>query len=145
MTTFLDSSIVIALINDQEPNHAWSVKELVVRKAQGPAIISDVVYSEITATMKDVGEVNSVIQALGLERYPSKDDALFRAGRAFLEYRDRTKGKQKSGVLPDFFIGAIAEVENAPLMTDNTRDFVSYFPGVMLITPPPVLEWSQEP
>ncbi|MER9797966.1 PIN domain-containing protein [Mesorhizobium sp. M0142] len=136
MTTFLDSNIVIALINDNEPNHAWSVNELIARKTQGPAVISDVVYSEITATMKDVAEVNSVIEALGLERYPSKDVALFRAGRAFKEYRDRTKGQQKSGVLPDFFIGAIAEVENAPLMTDNSRDFVGYFPSVALITPP---------
>jgi len=53
----------------------------------------------------------------------------------FKEYRSRTKGKQKSSVLPDFFIGAIAEV-NAPLMTDNARDFVSYFPDVELVTPP---------
>lgn len=136
MTTFLDSNIVIALINEHEPNHAWSVEELIARKADGPAVISDVVYSEITATMKDVAEVNSVIEALGLERYPSRDAALFRAGRAFKEYRGRTKGRQKSGVLPDFFIGAIAEVENAPLMTDNTRDFVGYFPDVVLITPP---------
>ncbi|MER9307577.1 PIN domain-containing protein [Mesorhizobium sp. M0293] len=138
MTTFLDSNIVIALINDKEPNHVWSVNELIVRKTQGPAVISDVVYSEITVTMKDVVEVNSVIEALGLERYPTKDAALFRAGRAFKEYRGRTKGQQKSGVLPDFFIGAIAEVENAPLMTDNSRDFVSYFPAVALITPPKV-------
>jgi predicted nucleic acid-binding protein len=38
-------------------------------------------------------------------------------------------------VLPDFLIGAAAEVADAPLVTANAKDFRTYFPGVTLIQP----------
>lgn len=137
MTTFVDSSIVIALMNASEPNHAWSWAEVNARlgMGEGPFVISDVVFAEISKTMKDVDEVRGTVERLGLERYPNKDEALFLAGRAYMTYKTKNKGP-KTSLLPDFFIGAIAEVENAPLMTDNTKDFVKYFPSVTLIIPP---------
>jgi predicted nucleic acid-binding protein len=38
-------------------------------------------------------------------------------------------------VLPDFFIGAHAEVENLPLLTRDVRRYRTYFPTVALIAP----------
>lgn len=135
MTTFLDTSIVISLLDDADPNHQWSVAQLVERKVEGPAIVSDVVFSEVSVAMRDVSAVNAALSSLGLERISSRDEALFRAGRAYHKYKKENKGP-KMGVLPDFFIGAIADVEKGPLMTDNRRDFPGYFPELKLITPP---------
>ena len=59
--------------------------------------------------------------------------ALFLVGKAFLQYR--RLGGARSGVLPDFFIGAHAAVEGRSLLTRNARHYRSYFPGVRLITP----------
>lgn len=134
MTTFIDTSVLVAILKRSEAIHEWAVNELEARKKEGPAIISDVVYSEISVSMDDIAKVNAFITELGLERYPTSDNALFRAGRAYQEYR-KNKGT-KTGTLPDFFIGAIAEVENAPLMTNNSKDFTTYFPAVPLICPP---------
>lgn len=135
MTTFMDSSILISLIKTTEPNHQWSVNEFNVRKQAGPVVISDVVYSEVSVSMKDVGEINQVLGALGVERYPGSDHALFGAGRAYHTYKKSNKGP-KTSLLPDFFIGADADQEGAPLMTDNARDFTKYFPNLVLIVPP---------
>ncbi|MBB3314642.1 hypothetical protein FHT77_000484 [Rhizobium sp. BK181] len=135
MTTFMDSSILISLIKTTEPNHQWSLDKFNDRKQVGPVVISDVVYSEVSVSMKDVGEINQVLTALGVERYPGSDDALFGAGRAYHTYKKANKGP-KNSLLPDFFIGADAHQEGAPLMTDNARDFTKYFPNLVLIVPP---------
>lgn len=135
MTTFLDTNIVIALLDERHPHHPWSVDELVKRKLEGPAIVSDIVYCEVSVGMKNKAEVDEAISQLGLERVRCRDEALVRAGAAFKEYKTQKNGP-KMGVLPDFIIGSVAEIEDAPLMTVNEKDFIGYFPNVSLISPP---------
>jgi predicted nucleic acid-binding protein len=44
-------------------------------------------------------------------------------------------GGVKSNVLPDFLIGAQAEAAQAPLLTVNSKDFMSYFAKLNLVCP----------
>ena len=47
-----------------------------------------------------------------------------------MAYKDYLRrGGNKTNVLPDFLIGAIAEVAEAPLITANQKDFLGYFPS----------------
>ena len=84
--------------------------------------------------MRSKAETDDAIKLLGLERLSYSDAALFRAGEAFKTYRHVNKG-QKLGVLPDFLVGALAEVANIPLMTTNPNDFANYFPHVKVSCP----------
>ena len=59
--------------------------------------------------------------------------ALYLAGHAYRRYR-RQSGT-KTGVLPDFFIGAHAAVEDALLLTRDARRIQTYFPTVGIISP----------
>jgi predicted nucleic acid-binding protein len=59
--------------------------------------------------------------------------ALFLAGKAFARYR--AAGGTRAGVLPDFFIGAHAEIEGLPLLTRDADRYRHYFPTVTLIAP----------
>lgn len=59
--------------------------------------------------------------------------ALFLAGKAFQNYRAR--GGSRTGVLPDFLIGAHAAVAKPPLLTRDVGRYRSYFPSVALIAP----------
>ena len=52
---------------------------------------------------------------------------------AFRAYR--TKGGSRTGVLPDFFIGAHAAVDRLPLLTRDKGRYPTYFPTVELIVP----------
>lgn len=135
MTIFLDTNIVIALLDNGHKYHAWSKAEL-EKSDRRPAVVSDVVYCEVSVGMPDQATLDRAIADLSLERFPFKDEALFRAGKAFKTYRDVNKG-MKTGVLPDFLIGAIAEAENTPLMTTNEKDFTGYFDNLQLVSPPP--------
>lgn len=134
MTTFIDTSAVIALLNADDEHHNWSVEKFNQAKENGPVIIADIVYSEVSMGLASMDATDVAIESLGLQRFANKNEALFRAGRAFLRYRDQNAG-QKTNVLPDFLIGAVAEVETAPLMTSNAKDFNTYFPELDLITP----------
>ncbi len=59
--------------------------------------------------------------------------ALFLAGKAFLDYRRRGGGR--SGVLPDFFIGAHAAVAGLTLLTRDAGRYRGYFPSVEVMAP----------
>ena len=133
MTTFLDSCVLIALLNEDDRLHEWSKEKLFECKVDGPAVVPDITYCEASVAMASRKELDEAITELGLERLRSSDDALFRAGRAYKKYRTDHRGP-KLGVLPDFLIGATAEVHGGPLLTDNKKDFVKYFPDVEIVS-----------
>jgi predicted nucleic acid-binding protein len=55
------------------------------------------------------------------------------AGKIFQKYR--AAGGSRSGVLPDFFIGAHAAVVGMPLLTRDVQRYRTYFPSVILLAP----------
>ena len=134
MITFLDTSAVIAALNHKEAHHLWSKTQIENRKALGPMVIVNIVYCELSYGMASRNDVDKVVNRLSLERAVSDDDALFRAIVAFKQYKENNKGLKK-GVLPDFLIGAFAEVAEAALVTTNASDFRTYFPNVVLLSP----------
>lgn len=135
MTTFIDTNVLFAILNDQEPHHEWAKAEIATCKTRGPVLVCDVVYAEFSIGMATVADVNATIERLDLERYQWDDQCLFDAGKAFKAYRDANRGKPKDRVLPDFLIGALAATKGVPLMTANVKDFATHFPGITFITP----------
>lgn len=133
MTTFFDTSALFAALKPDEPHHGWSAAQIEARRAEGPLIIADIVYSEFSVGLESREATDEALRALALERLPSDDDVLFRAGQAFKEYKRRNG--TKSNVLPDFLIGALAAKTGAPLVTTNAKDFVGYFPELAVICP----------
>lgn len=134
MTTFFDTSALIALIKNTDKYHQWSLKQFEAGKARGPIIICPIVFSEYCVGMASLTHVQQSLQALGIESIADSEDALFRASRAYMHYKGNNKGP-KSSLLPDFLIGATAETLGRPLVTTNARDFQSYFQGLQLIHP----------
>ena len=60
-------------------------------------------------------------------------EALFLASKAHLSYR--RQGGIKASPLPDFFIGAHAQVLGIPILTRDQGRYRTYFPHVALICP----------
>lgn len=69
----------------------------------------------------------------GFKLMPIPKEALFLAGKVFLQYR--TNNGAKNFVLPDFFIGAHASILAAPLLTREEARYKTYFPQVQIIAP----------
>lgn len=134
MTTFVDTNVLIYLLDEGEKYHTWAQTMLATCKQQGPTVIADIVYAEFSAGMPSKEAVDTVITKYSLERLGHSDAALFTAGQTFKRYKEENNGP-KLNVLPDFLIGALAEANGAPLMTANPKDFVGYFPALTLIAP----------
>ena len=133
MTTFLDTNIIIYLLDSKCAFHDWAKATAAKRRTAGPLLISDIVYSEISVNLESIEDTDAALDELAIERVRFSTMALFRAGRAYKEYRKR--GGPRTSLLSDFLIGAQAEAEGVPLVTNNRCDFSSYFPRVELIVP----------
>ena len=99
----------------------------------GPLLINDVIFAETSIRFESIEAFDTALADAGITSVPIPRAALFAAGRASIQYR--ASGGVRSGVLPNFFIGAHAAIENLPLLTRDTRRYRNYFPTVMLIAP----------
>jgi predicted nucleic acid-binding protein len=93
-----------------------------------------VIYSELSIAFERIEELESVLSEASLSVEPIPREALFLAGKAFLNYR-RRRGTKLS-VLPDFYIGAHAAVHGCAILTRDVSRYRNYFPTVRLIAPP---------
>lgn len=131
MTTFIDTSILIHITNTKANEHKDSLELLEKCKLDGPVILSDIVYSEFSSVFKSIEDTDRVLAEFSFERAPLNKASLFRAGKAFREYKEKNKGP-KLNVLSDFLIGAQVETSEAALLTNNKKDFVNYFPKLTI-------------
>ena len=131
--TFVDTNILLDLFTADPQWGAWSQAQLERLAAEGPLIINDVVYAEVSTRFESVEEVDDAIRRAGLLLESISRQALYNAGKAFRRYR--AAGGARTGVLPDFFIGAHAAVADLALVTRDVGRYRTYFPTVELVTP----------
>jgi predicted nucleic acid-binding protein len=109
----------------------WSQQQLDFASAQDQLAINDIVYAELSIGYARMEPLDAMIRGSGLVNAAMPRPALFLAGKAFQRYR--SAGGRKTGVLPDFFIGAHAVAADAILITRDAARYRNYFPGIMLI------------
>ena len=129
----VDTNILLDLVTD-DPNFAeWSIAQLEAASLVGPLIINDVIYAELSVRYDAKEDLDTFIIEAGLKHEPVPNSALFLAGKVFQKYR-KSRGV-RTGVLPDFFIGAHAAVLELPLLTRDTGRYRTYFSTVDLVAP----------
>lgn len=131
--TLIDSNILIDIFSDDPAWYDWSSARLEEASLVGPLVINDIVYAETSIRYHEIDRFEAALNRAGIVVLPIPRPALFAAGKAFAKYRGA--GGPRTSVLPDFFIGAHAEVERLPLLTRDARRYRSYFPDVTLIAP----------
>lgn len=133
MATLVDTNGLLDLATDDPHWADWSVSALETAAARGPLVVNDISYAELSVRFERTEDVDTFLLAGGFDIQASPRAALFLAGKAFLAYRAR--GRTRTGVLPDFLIGAHAAVMGLPLLTRDLGRYRSYFPAVTLLTP----------
>lgn len=131
--TLVDTNVLIDILT-RDP--LWAKKSgeaLQHRAALGPILFVEITFAELAAGFTDVRDCSDFVDAIGLEHSAMSRQSLWRAARAFRDYRLR--GGIKTNVLPDFFIGAQASVLGVPLLTRDAARYRTYFPEVELAEP----------
>ncbi|UJW77360.1 type II toxin-antitoxin system VapC family toxin [Rhizobium sp. SL42] len=129
----VDTNVLLDLVTDDPVWAPWSVDRLEAAALEGPLLINDVVYAELAVRYAKIERLDEFVEAAGLIHAPITKAALFLAGKVFTAYRKA--GGSRTGVLPDFFIGAHAAVGGFPVLTRDSGRYRSYFPKLTLITP----------
>jgi predicted nucleic acid-binding protein len=135
----LDTNIVIDA-HDRRSRFRLSSSALIADAivTEGAAI-NAVALAELCAGQKDPEVVEAELRAEGLTILDLPFAAALICGRAYRRYR---LARKKSGggpaphiPLPDFFIGAHAELMGWKLATRDTERYRLYFPNVELVAP----------
>ncbi len=130
----VDSNILIDIFTDSPQWAQWSRDRLTVLSQSARLYINPVVYSEISVAFSRIETLDGCLALLPLKMETMPKEALFLAGKAFLQYRRSTAGT-KTSTLPDFFIGAHAAVNGWRLLTRDPKRMKYYFPGLDIIAP----------
>jgi predicted nucleic acid-binding protein len=131
--TLVDTNVLLDIATNDPAWASWSLYQLDAAAIRGPVVINAVIYAEFSIGYTQIEEVEQVLSDAGLELREIPRPALFLAGKVFQQYRAR-RGR-RTGVLPDFFIGAHAAVTGLPLLTRDPRRYRTYFSGLTLIAP----------
>jgi predicted nucleic acid-binding protein len=133
LIVLVDSNVLLDVMTDDPVWYGWSVGQMNGLAINNELAINDIIYSELAPSFSRFEELSLTVEDMGLRLRPMPRAALFLAGKVYRSYR--RAGGMKTGVLPDFFIGAQAAVEALPVLTRDIRRYSTYFPTVDLITP----------
>lgn len=154
MITAVDTNILLDYLNPTEAFNEQSTRRLLQAGQEDALVISETTYAELAASFESKGELDGFLEEAGLGVSASSEEALFLAGKAFLEYaqrRPRTVQCSECGyaqmlncgrceapirirqhILADFLIGAHALVHADRLLTRDRNYYGTYFPELRL-------------
>jgi predicted nucleic acid-binding protein len=133
--TLVDTSVLLDVVQGDATWGAWSEAALARALDAGPVVVNPVIFAEASVSYARLEALDADLTALEVGREALPWTAAFLAGKAFLAYRRAAGTQAKTGVLPDFFIGAHAAVAGHALLTRDPRRVRTHFPTVSLIAP----------
>ena len=126
-----DSNILIALW-DGSADMAVS-RSIAMLQAENKVHVNPIIFAELSANFETAADLEQDLSKLNILIAPLELAECHRAGQAFAQYRKR--GGEREAILPDFLIGAQAEIRGWPIVTRDRKGFASYFPKVEIIDP----------
>ncbi len=133
MPTILDSNVVVDLLLIEPGWHEWSARQVESFAGEGPLVINPIVFAEAAPKFNNADALKKSMMVLGLTFEQMPWEAAFVAGKAHASYRK--SGGLRERTLPDFLIGAHAQVGGYRLVTRDAQRYRSYFPNLDIIAP----------
>jgi len=129
----LDSNVLLDIATADPTWLAWSEGQFRVAATSGPILINPLIYAEIAPAFATASDLDRWLDESVFQRLPLPYAAGWLAAQAFLKYR--RAGGSRNSPLPDFYIGAHAEIQGLTLVTRDATRYRTYFPSVALVTP----------
>jgi predicted nucleic acid-binding protein len=133
-----DSSVLIDARDPKSAFHSWAADQISEAASTEGAAVNTVCIAETAVRAEKPDKVAALLADMGLNLLDLPALAAIPAAKAYAQYLDRRKAEGRPGPkspLPDFLIGAHAQVENMALVTRDPDRVKKYFPSVTLITP----------
>ncbi|MEX0325165.1 MAG: type II toxin-antitoxin system VapC family toxin [Puniceicoccaceae bacterium] len=132
----LDTNVVIYASDASSPFYDWALEVITSAVSTDGAGLNTVSLAELCVGASDSTNIIPTLRQWGIVLLDVPVVASEEAARAYREYRTRAGKTTPAMPLPDFFIGAHAQVMNWELATADKGRFRTYFPQLGLRMPP---------
>ncbi len=154
MITVVDTNILLDFLNPAEFHNDEAMRRLLTAGEEGPLVIGEATFAELAATFESLEELQGFLEVAGVGLLRCSDEALFQAGRAWLQYTQRrpidlqcsscgaykvvtcdscgTQVRSRQHLLADFLVGGQALVQADQLLTRDNGYYRTYFPELRL-------------
>jgi predicted nucleic acid-binding protein len=131
--SLIDSNVLLDIATADPQWKAWSQAQLRSAAERGAVLVNPIIYAELAPAFASLDALNRWLDPTVFVRAALPYEAGWLAAQAFLRYR--RSGGARSTPLPDFYIGAHAEVGKLTLVTRDSARYRTYFPAVALVAP----------
>lgn len=135
----LDTNIVIDAQNEESPFFSGAEKLIVDAVATSGAAVNALSFTELCAGRNAARQLDAELRSLEIEILDLPAGTAPICGRAYSLYREARSrsggGEAPPTPLPDFVIGAHAELMGWRLATRDPDRIRTYFPAVRLLQP----------
>jgi predicted nucleic acid-binding protein len=135
----LDTNVLIYASARRSPFVKWAKNTIASGVSGDGAAVNAVSIAELCVGDAEPEKVVERVRSWGVTVLDVPSAAAEPCARAYREYRERRRADSDRDAphlpLPDFFIGAHAEIMGWPLATADEGRFRTYFPSVTLKTP----------
>ncbi len=133
MITAVDSSVLLDVLSGDVAHGPLSAAALRQASAEGALIASTIVWAEVIGAHDEPRNVTTKLDRLGLELVPDDREVAIAAGRVYRAYR--RSGGTRRRILPDFLIGAHAQIHADRLLTRDRGFYRSSFSRLKILEP----------
>jgi predicted nucleic acid-binding protein len=141
MVTLFDTNTLIDAFDPASSFHDWARRTLHEALSHEGSAVNPVIVAELCVGDRSPGTVAGRLGRLGFVFLDLPCAASERAAEAFtdclLARRESGSTTDRKVPLPDFFIGAHAELLNLTVASADASRYRTYFPAVKLLTPEP--------
>jgi predicted nucleic acid-binding protein len=135
----LDTNVLIYASTEESPFLEWARHTIATAVSEDGAAVNAVSLAEICVGDAEPETAADRLRSWGITLLDVPAAVAEPCAKAYLKYRERRRVESGLGApalpLPDFFIGAHAQVMGWPLATVDEGRFRTYFPSVTLRTP----------
>lgn len=133
MITAVDTSVLLDVLTAAAQFSAASEAALTDAFERGPIVVCPVVWAEVRAHFDAPHLLQKLLTGTGI-RFDSFDEACADlAGEHWRSYRKR--GGKREHLIPDFLIGAHAQLRAQCLLARDRGFFRTYFQGLKVLDP----------
>jgi predicted nucleic acid-binding protein len=133
MITALDTKVLLDILLPNERLFDLSARALESAASDGSLVICDIVYAEVCAHFPTQRQCDHFLGENGIRAESLERSASFLASRTWRKYR--LQGGKRNRILPDFLIGAHAQIQGSRLLSRDRGFYREMFPSLALLDP----------
>jgi len=133
MITALDTNVLLDVVLPDDDFVEASANLIEASAQLGSLVICDIVYAELCFEFSSRSDCDRFLDANRINVTGMERDACFLASRAWQKYR--RQGGPRTRILPDFFVGAHAQMHSSQLITRDSKFYKRHFSNLVILDP----------